>query len=616
MAVYFENNCKRTDKSFWNTMRPFMTNKSRGHQSSINLDENGDIITDPQKVSEIFNEFFITVASDIGFDDDIVSAADAISKHRYHSSIKKLLDHYGQIENQFEFSMVNVDTVTEKLKSINPKKATGFDNMPGKLIQIAHQELSVPICDLINRAIASRVFPDSLKCAEVSPLFKKEYTMSKCNFRPVSILTIISKIYEMILNDQMYEYFCERFDDLLSAYRKNYSCQTILLRLIEDVKSNLDQGYKVGLIFMDLSKAFDCIPHNLLIAKLHAYGLSITSCELMSSYLKDRRQRVKIGCHRSEWKYLSKGVPQGSILGPLLFNIFMNDLFLYMKKSKLFNYADDNALMYSGIDMDTVIYHLKSECVITINWFTENGMQANPSKFQFMVPSLSGGNFEITLNDSVTLKSENEVKALGVVIDSKLSFQQHTRKCCRKAGLQLNALARISRYIDVKAKSVLVSSFIMSNFNYCSIVWHFCGITNNTKLEKLQERSLRIIYKDYDSSYLELLGTTGNQTLATRRIKSILLEVFKSLNKLNAKCLHDLFILKDVPYNMRFQHIELPVRRTTRFGIRTFSYVGSHLWNYVISKENYLSHLTLDEFKQFLKRWPGPEMTHYPIPLL
>ena len=161
-----------------------------------------------------------------------------------------------------------------------------------------------------------------MKWAEVSPVYKNSDNLKKNNYRPVSVLTAISKTYETVMNNQMVEHFDALFNDLLSAFRKLYGCQTLLLKFIEDLKAAMDKSHKIGAVFMDLSKAFDCLPHGLLIAKLHAYGLSTAACQLVLNYLKERKQRVKITNCRSTWKTLTKGVPQGSILGPLLFNVF------------------------------------------------------------------------------------------------------------------------------------------------------------------------------------------------------------------------------------------------------------------------------------------------------
>ena len=164
------------------------------------------------------------------------------------------------------------------------------------------------------------------------------------NYRPVSVLNVFSKFYERVIKSQIMVYFDNRFSEFLSTYRKNYSTQHVLMRLIEEWKSKIDKGYVVGAILVDLSKAFDCVPHELLLAKLHAYGFEIEALQYIFSYLSKRQQSTKINDTYSLLDFLISGVPQGSILGPILFNIFLNDLFYFIKISSIHNYADDTTL--------------------------------------------------------------------------------------------------------------------------------------------------------------------------------------------------------------------------------------------------------------------------------
>ena len=172
---------------------------------------------------------------------------------------------------------------------------------------------------------------------------------------------------------------------------------------------------------------------------------------------------------------------------------------------------------------------------------------------------------KIEIENDITLLSESRVKLLGVIIDDRLQFNDHISAMCCRAAIQLNALARISKHIDSKSKHIIYNSFVASNFNYCPLVWHFCGHVNNDKLEKLQERSLRIIHNDYESSFESLLKRSKQESLLTKRLKIMILEVFKTVNKLNPSCLHDLFTKNEVVYDMRTQKLEQPKRRTTTY---------------------------------------------------
>ena len=257
-------------------------------------------------------------------------------------------------------------------------------------------------------------------------LKKKPDNLLKENYRPVSILTAMSKIHEDLMNDQLYAYFEDIFEELLNAFRKKYCCQSLLTKLIKDWKISLDSNQIVGAVFMDLSKAFDCLPHSLIIAKLHAYGLSLDACKFLSGYLSGRHQRVKIQNDRSNWKLISKGVPQGSILWPLLFNIFMNDMFLFIEHCNLYNYADDNSMSASAESIDEAMALLKADCENAVSWFTSNGMKANTEKFQLLIVSphdVTDKKPELLVND--VLKPETSVKVLGITIDSRLNFSQH-----------------------------------------------------------------------------------------------------------------------------------------------------------------------------------------------
>ena len=269
---------------FWSKMKPLLPGKTKT-KTKIVLLENDNYITDSLSVAETFNEYFCEIA---------VSKGDALVVDDFtnHPSIQAIADN-DTLQTEFNFVPVEVAYVNDILNKLNPRKAVGCDSISQRLLRISAPVISLPLTNLINHFITNRVWPIVWRSSNIIPVFKKADEMDKSNYRPVSVLPALSKIYERVMYDQIYGTFINILSPNISGYLKGHSRCTALLKMTEDWRNSLDEREAVSAVAVDLSKAFDSVCHGLLLAKLRAYGFSKSAIELMSSYLCGRRQRVK-----------------------------------------------------------------------------------------------------------------------------------------------------------------------------------------------------------------------------------------------------------------------------------------------------------------------------------
>ena len=344
-----------------------------------------------------------------------------------------------------------------------------------------------------------------LKLADVTPIHKKAETTLLKNYRPVSLIPIVSKLFERNMYNQIMLYINKFLSPYLFRYIKGYSTEQCLAVMLEVWKKALDGKGKAGTILTDLSKAFDCLNHNLLIAKMSAYGFEKNTLKFIQTYLKERKQRTKVN-------------------GPLLFNICINDMFYFITDTKIANYADDNTLYSVKENIDDLLKTLENETYLILDWFRMNEMKPNDDKCHLIV--CNQDKFSVTFGNE-KIDTTKSVELLGITIDNNLTFTENVTILCKKGNQKLHALARIAKYLNENKLKIIMKTFIQCQINYFPLVWMFHNRTINYKINKLHERALRIVYKEENTTFQELLNEDNSVTTHDRNLQRLATEMYK-----------------------------------------------------------------------------------------
>ena len=589
---YFEKN-KYKSSEIWKGIRSLINIKSSKTSNIKLMDANKNLISDPKKVSNIFNDHFSSIGSKIeqkipfqpGNYNDYLNKKD---------NSNKLIINFEN--NSFFLSPTVPEEVEKIINALDIKKSTGPNGVPVYILKIFNFFFSFWLSRLANQCFETGVFPDILKLAKVTPLHKKDSKLEFLNYRPISLLSVFSKVYEKLIYRRIYEYLTKHnfIYNKQFGFRSNYSTNHALISITEHIRERLDLGYYVCGVFVDLEKAFDTVNHKILCDKLNYYGLRGNINKLIQSYLANRNQYVSLNGFDSEIKNLNIGVPQGSSLGPLLFLIYINDFRLCLNKTISGHFADDTFVMYSNKQLKTIETVVNTELKQVSKWLKLNKLSLNSDKTQLIFFHSKQHTLDY---DGISIKFDNKkivpvdnIKYLGMYIDKYLSWDFHIQQLSKKLSRANGIISKLRHNAPFQTCLQLYYAIFYSHLIYGCNIWGLSTIENLTKIEVLQKKCIRLMtFSDFNSHTNSLFSEL--KILKVRDVIKFqqLRLVYDFYNNALPFDLHNLFVFNSDIHNYHLTSISknllhIPRIMTTTYGIKSLKYHSVELWNDTFKK--------------------------------
>ena len=474
--------------------------------------------------------------------------------------------------------VVTPEVVVSKINNMKENKSPGVDGISPKILKETVEQISTPLAHVFNMSLKEGSVPFEWKEANIIPLFKKGSRNKSVNYRPVSLTSVICKLLETIIRDHMMDFLIKHklINPSQHGFLKAKSCLTNLLCFLEEITKWVDDGSPVDVIYLDFQKAFDKVPHQRLISKLKSHGMGNSIINWIEQWLKDRRQRVVVDGEVSSWKSVLSGVPQGSVLGPILFLVYINDLEEGVT-GKILKFADDTKLFRKVKEIGDK-QNLQDDIDKLVKWSEKWQMLFNFGKCKCLHTGsgYTGMNYE--MGGTILSKTVKE-KDLGVTMNANMKVSEQCRIAASKGN---QVLGMIRRNITHKEKSLIIplyKAIVRPHLEYCIRAWNPHLRKDVDMLEKIQRRATKLIPELRDLTYEERLKECGLTTLETRRLRGDQIEVFKILNCYENIDSNIFFEIKESKITRG--HNYTLVKKQSRLDVRKFSFSQRtiNVWN-------------------------------------
>lgn len=470
-------------KTKWRNLNRILGRKQRKPIDAI-MTNDGATVTDPCVIAEQFNDFFAKIPLEIAPlarpGDDVRSLGTLTTQDR-----------------SFFLEPVTNEEVMLIVMKLSDDKSPGFDNIPPRALKTAAGTIVPLLVDLINESFRSGIVPDKFKIARVTPVFKAGDRSCVSNYRPISVLTVFDKVFETCLYTRLVHFFksTDFFHVTQYGFREKSGTTGACIELVDDILEAVDEKRIVCSTFFDSSKAFDLVPHDLLLMKLELSGIRGHPLDLISSYLTNRNQFVSLNGCTSSMRQMTLGVAQGSKLGPLMYLVYTNDLGDLPLEGKVMMYADDVAILYRCVSKEALMFQLHHDMDLVSAYFRVNRLVLNVSKSKIMyfgARSLRVASDDLVF-DGCVIERVSEFRYLGLVLDSKLSFRRHVDSVAKKVSCVIGMLYRVRDVVPRHTLINLYFSLIHSNLLYLLEVYGCAGKLALFRLEKLHRKALKTI---------------------------------------------------------------------------------------------------------------------------